>query len=135
MAVRYEAITTRAQLEAALRLKNTVWLMIIGDGPWRDTVIRVAQEQVEDQPQFMALWVNDASIITPEEKKHFLGDTNDSIVCAVAMNGGVLEERLDSRNAQRGRKVGNLISAAQSYQGKGYCLKHGEFSGNSCGQC
>ena len=121
---RFEEIQTIQQLTKALSVEDTVWLLILGDGPWREDVLNKAKEQVTDQPQFMALWLKDISILTSEQLKHFIGDNVGAVACGIAKNGGMAEERLDAATAKKGARLGH-----------GFCLIHGDFDGNKCQKC
>lgn len=132
---KYSEIGAYDQLVEALSAKNTVWLLILGDGDWTPTAIQKAKEQVTDQPQFMALWVKSLDVLPAQLKEHLVAKIDDVAACSLAKNLGVAA-RATKDDTQKGARLGKLLHQAEAYDGPGFCLTpHGTFDGKTCPSC
>lgn len=118
---RYAEVTTLAQLMEELKAKNTVWLIILGNGAWTENALKKAKEKATDLFHRKVIWVRDIQILQDPHKQFFFGTSSAVAVISIAMNGGVAH-RLDATSAQKSSLLDEAFENAQTYEGEGFCF-------------
>lgn len=118
---RYAEISTLAQLVEELRAKNTVWLIILGTGPWNESTLQKAKDKATDLVQRKVIWVRDTQILQDPHKQFFFGTSSAVAVISIAMNGGVAH-RLDEVSAQKSSLLDEAFENAEVYEKEGFCF-------------
>lgn len=118
---RYAEVTTLAQLVEELKAQNTVWLIILGNGPWTESALKKAKDKATDLVQRKVIWVRDIQIFQDLHKQFFFGTSSAVAVISIAMNGGVAH-RLDDASAQKSSLLDEAFENAEAYEKEGFCF-------------